>query len=332
MPFWLVNESDGNPDVDYSDKLGEAMIRLGLCCLFRDQPIKFVTTTATAISRIKRPEALSKLSRLCLENADALLVALQFCDDNGIGCFRINSHILPIKTHPACGYEVDDLPEGEEIRRRFRKCGEFVRKRKLRTCLHPDQFVVLNSQRPDVVEMSVQELEYQGEIAEWIGVDVINIHGGGAYGDKQKALADFERNLNRLSPRVRSRLTLENDDKTYTPGDLLPLCRVAGIPFVYDVHHHRCNPDGLTEQEATEQAIATWNREPMFHISSPLEGWYGAKPERHNDFIDIKDFPMCWGSLKLTIEVEAKAKEVAVLRLKYELEQRHITKNVRKKH
>ena len=302
------------------------MIRFGLCCLFRNQPIKFVTTTATAIGRMKRPDALAKLSRLCLENADALLVALQFCEENGIGCFRINSHILPIKTHPACGYEVDDLPEGEEIRRRFRKCGEFVRKRKLRTCLHPDQFVVLNSLRPDVVEKSMQELEYQGEIAEWFGADVINIHGGGAYGDKQKALADFARNLDRLSSRVRCRLTVENDDKTYTPYDLLPLCRATGIPLVYDVHHHRCNPDGLSEQEATEQAIATWNREPMFHISSPLEGWQGAMPECHNDFIDLEDLPKCWRSLNLTVEVEAKAKEVAVLRLKNELEQKQITK------
>ena len=80
------------------------MIRLGLCCMFRDQPIKFVTTTATAIGKMKRPDALAKLSRLCLENADALLAALQFCADNGIGCFRINSQILPIKTHPDCGY------------------------------------------------------------------------------------------------------------------------------------------------------------------------------------------------------------------------------------
>ena len=59
--------------------------------------------------------------------------------------------------------------------------------------------MVLNSPRPDVVEKSVQELEYQAEVAEWVGADVINIHGGGAYGDKPKALADFARNLDRLS-------------------------------------------------------------------------------------------------------------------------------------
>ena len=291
------------------------MIRLGLCCMFRDQPIKFVTTTATAIGKMKRPDALAKLSRLCLENADALLSALQYCAENGIGCFRVNSQILPIKTHPTCGYEVDHLPETDEIIRRFKNCGTFVKKHKLRTCFHPDQFVVLNSPRLDVVEKSVQELEYQAEVAEWIGADVINIHGGGAYGDKVKALADFACNLDQLSPRVRSRLTVENDDKTYTPNDLLPICKANGIPLVYDVHHHRCNPDGLTVEQATKKALATWNREPMFHLSSPIDGWDGVKPERHHDFIDVNDFPECWRRKKITVEVEAKAKEVAVEKL-----------------
>ena len=70
---------------------------------------------------------------------------------------------------------------------------------RLRTCFHPDQFVVLNSQRPEVVEASIRELEYQAEVAEWVAADVINIHGGGAFGDKPKALADFARAVDRLS-------------------------------------------------------------------------------------------------------------------------------------
>jgi UV DNA damage endonuclease len=179
--------------------------------------------------------------------------------------------------------------------------------------------VVLNSQRPEVVEASLRELEYQAEVAEWVGADVINIHGGGAFGDKPKALADFRRSLDRLSIRARSRLTVENDDKIYTPSDLLPVCRAAGIPLVYDVHHHRCHRDELSVEEATGQALATWNREPLFHLSSPIAGWDGPKPERHHDFIDVRDFPACWRNLDVTVEVEAKAKEVAVLKLQEEL-------------
>ena len=303
------------------DELGN-MIRLGLCCIFRDEPIKFRTTTATANRKLKRSAALAKLSELCMANANALQAALQFCADNGIGCFRINSQILPLKTHPDCGYEIGDLPDGDEIVQRFKACGKFVRKHKLRTCFHPDQFVVLNSPRPDVVANSIRELEYQCEVAEWVGADVVNIHGGGGYGNKPDALARFAENFKRLSRRVRKRLTVENDDTTYTPSDLLPLCRETGIPLVYDVHHHRCNQDDLSVEEATSQAIATWNREPMFHISSPIEGWKGPKPRRHHDFINVTDFPECWRDLTLTLEVEAKAKEVAVLKLKKQLAER----------
>ncbi len=267
-----------------------------------------------------RAAALTKLSRLCLANAEALRSALEFCANQGIGCFRINSQILPIKTHAECGYGMEDLPDGDQIVRRFTECGEFAKVHAIRTCFHPDQFVVLNSPRADVVTRSIAELEYQAEVAEWVGADVVNIHGGGAYGNKQAALEQFARNISRLSDRARRRLTVENDDTVYTPSDLLPLCQHEGVPLLYDAHHHRCRSDGLSENEATQRAINTWDREPMLHISSPIDGWNGPKPQRHHDYINIDDFPQGWRKLQATVEVEAKAKELAVLKLKTELE------------
>ena len=86
-----------------------------------------------------------------------------------IGCFRVNSQILPLKTHPNFGYRVDELPDAPEIAERFQACNGFAHAAGLRTSFHPDQFVVLNSPRADVVESSVRELEYQAEVAEWIG-------------------------------------------------------------------------------------------------------------------------------------------------------------------
>ncbi|MCA9037967.1 MAG: UV DNA damage repair endonuclease UvsE [Planctomycetaceae bacterium] len=289
--------------------------RFGLCCIFSEQPIKFRNTTVKAVKAMNRDLALEKLSGLCLHNADALQKSLHFCAENGIGCFRINSQILPVKTHSECGYDISELPDGNEIIRRFQACGEFAGTNDIRLSFHPDQFVVLNSPRPDVVDRSLSELEYQAEVAEWVGADVLNIHGGGAYGNKSEALGRFAECLNRLTDRARTRLTVENDDTTYTPADLLPLCRAEGIPLVYDVHHHRCLQDGLTVEVATEEAVATWNREPMFHLSSPMDGWNGPKPERHHDFIDVNDFPECWRQKRLTVEIEARAKELAVLKL-----------------
>ena len=291
------------------------MLRFGLCCIFRDQPIRFVTTTATSIARLPCAERLAKLSRLCHTNAEALHASLEFCVSNGIGCFRINSQILPLKTHPQFGYDLVDLPAGDEIEQLYCKCGTFAACLTFGTCFHPDQFVVLNSPRREVVTASVAELQYQSEVADWVGADVLNVHAGGSYGDKSKALSDFARNLARLSPAARERLTVENDDKIYAPADLLPLCKAEGLPLVYDVHHHRCHGDGMSEAEVTKKAIATWNREPLFHISSPQQGWKGSRPERHRDYIDPNDFPDCWLGPNLTVEVEAKAKELAVLEL-----------------
>lgn len=296
------------------------MIRLGLCCLFRDQSIKFSNTTVAAAARLERSAALEKLGRLCLANAIALHQSLYFCAENGIASFRIVSQILPLKSHPEQGYEIEELPLADSIVERFRLCGEFARNCGIRLSFHPDQFVVLNSPRPDVVAASIRELEYQTEVAEWVGADVVNVHGGGAYGDKTQALETFARTVARLSPRVRKVLTVENDDKVFTPADLAPVCAREGIPLVYDVHHHRCLPDTMTVEEATEIASSTWDREPMMHISSPLEGWQGPKPERHHDFIDERDFPAAWVNQVMTVEVEAKAKEVAVIQLMKQLQ------------
>ena len=212
-----------------------------------------------------------------------------------------------------------DLPGGEEIVKIFRRCGAWSRRNAIRTTFHPDQFIVLNSPDRQVVERSVADLVYHAEVAGWVHADVINLHAGGVYGDKQSALSRLSEVIERLPAAVRRRLTLENDDRGFTPKDLLPVCRATGIPLVYDVHHHRCLPDGLSVAQATAAALDTWRREPLFHLSSPLNGWQAGNRRPHHDFIDLSDFPSEWRNLDLTVEVEAKAKELAVLRLAREL-------------
>ena len=296
------------------------MPRLGLCCAFVEQPIAFRTATAAAVSRLSRAGALDKLAEIAAHNAAMLDASLRFCDASGIGCFRIGSSVLPLRTHPKVGYLPHLLPNGREIIRAFRDCGAYATDRGLRVTFHPDQFVVLNSPDPDVVESSVAELDHLAEVAGWTAADVLIVHGGGGYGDKAAALDRFAATAATLSHEVRSRLAVENDERTYTPAELLPLCERTGLPFVYDVHHHRCLPDGLTVDAATAAAVATWSgREPLFHISSPIEGWTGRQPSRHHDYIDPADFPSAWRDLPVTVEVEAKAKELAVLKLKADL-------------
>lgn len=292
------------------------MIRWGLCCQFAGEPIKFSVTTAAALKRLSRQDVSLKLAGLAMKNALALRSAITYCHEQGIGAFRINSQILPLKTHPELGYRLEDLPDGRDIIKAFREVGHLARVLNIRTLFHPDQFVLLSSLSEEVNRRSVDDLEYHAQVAEWVGADVINIHAGGAYGDKAEALKRVEARISCLPRAVKDRLTLENDDTTYTPEDLLPLCRRTGIPLIYDVHHHRCLKDGLSIEEATSLCLATWGkREAVVHISSPREGWQGPQPLRHHDYIDPSDFPACWRDLNLTVEVEAKAKELAVKKL-----------------
>lgn len=291
-------------------------LRLGLCCQFAAEPIRFRTTTATAMLRLSRPARLARLAELCRANADALMAALAYCAGHAIGAFRINSRVLPVRTHPAAGYAMDELPGAAEIEARFRACGRFARENDLRLSFHPDQFVVLNSPDPRTLAHSLAELDSHAEIAAWVGADTINLHGGGAYGDKAAALVTLRRTIEHLPDAVRARLMLENDDRIYTPSDLLPVCTDTGVPLVYDVHHHRCLRDGLSVAEVTDRARDTWQTEPLFHISSPLEGWGSPRPERHHDYIDAGDFPPEWLGWPRTVDVEAKAKELAVARLR----------------
>jgi len=260
------------------------------------------------------------ISEICEHNAKSLLDALIFCNRHGIQDFRVNSQILPLKTHPDAGYQIEDLPHYRKIMDRFRGCGVFCRENDLRTTFHPDQFVLLSSTNPTVIRNSLAELRYQAQVASWINADVINIHGGGVYGNKTGALRRLISQIEKLPDSVRTRLTLENDDRAYTPKDLLPVCLDTGIPLVYDVHHHRCLPDGLAVEKATELAIQTWNREPLFHLSSPKNGWESSSVNKHHDYIDPNDVPDCWLNLDITVEVEAKAKELAVLKLKKDME------------
>lgn len=293
------------------------MVRLGLCCTFLDEPIKFRHTTVRYVTSLAPDARTAFLDEIALHNAAALKDAITWCSTHGIGAFRVLSQLLPLYTHPAVGWKLAERPA---LQAALRVAGEVAKRAKIRLSFHPDQFVVPGSTNESTVAASLAELEYTAEVGALIGAEQMTIHGGGAQGGKPEALRRLEVGLARLSPRARALIVLENDDRTYTVEDLLPICERLAIPLVYDVHHHRCNPDRLDAPRATELAAATWNgREPWVHLSSPADGWKASDPRPHADHIAIRDVPACWLDRTLTIDVEAKAKERAVLALQKKL-------------
>lgn len=319
----MTRRPDSRQSGEKSAKIQSAL-RPGLCCIFHEEPITFQTRQARYIQPLPRSQQLEMIAASIRHNLQSLAMALRYCQGHGIGSFRISSRFLPLKTHPQVAYTLEQLPGAGEIFAQFERCRQYCADRNLRTTFHPDQFTLLSSPRPEVTRSSLAELLYHNEMAELLGSDVIMIHGGGAYNDKPAALVRLMAAIEDLPAGLRGRLALENDDRSYAPAELLPLCRQLAIPLVYDVHHHRCNPDGMTEAEATGEALATWNREPLFHLSSPRENWEASGRRSHHDFISMADFPECWFNLTLTVELEAKAKEVAVERFRREFEERGV--------
>jgi UV DNA damage endonuclease len=292
-------------------------IRWGLCCQFLDSPIRFRTATHRYVATLEPVARRAYLTSIARDNAAALGAAVERCAELGIGAFRINSQILPLATHPESGYVLSDLDDDGSIAAAFVAAGARARAADVRLSFHPDQFVVLNSEQERVVESSVTEMEAQARVAQLVGADVLTLHGGGAAGGIPAALDRLERGIDRLAPAARTRLALENDDRSFTPAMLLPLCERMGVPLVYDVHHHRCNPDALDVDEATERSAATWGtREPYFHVSSPRAGLGGGDLRPHADYVNPADVPERWRAMRLTVDVEAKAKERAVLALR----------------
>lgn len=295
-------------------------IRWGLCCQFADGDVRFRQATYRYVATLASSDRAAYLRTIARANAIALGHALARCDELAIGAFRVTSQILPLATHPTSGYTLESLDENGLITQSFAAAGAFARSLDIRLSFHPDQFVVLNSARDEVVTSSLRELEMQAGVASIIGADTITLHVGGMTGGKSAGLDRLERRLECLSDAARSRLALENDDRLFTVRDLHPLCMRSGVPLVYDVHHHRCNPDGLDVETATALAVETWRgREAWFHIASPRDGANALNPRPHADFIDPGDFPAVWLERDVTIDVEAKAKDDAIGRLRVAL-------------
>jgi UV DNA damage endonuclease len=291
-------------------------LRWGLCCLVVDAPLNFRSATHAYVSRLDAERRIAYLDAVALANVTTLVDIITYCDRLGIRAFRVTSGLFPLATHPVSGYTIDALPSAAEIRAGLERARILAANARIRLSFHPDQFIVLNSARADVVASAIGELEWQGEMAEAIGADVICLHGGSTAGGHDAAIDRLVDGIGRLSARVRSRLALENDDRCHGVIDLLPACLAADLPLVLDAHHHRVLPRDLSLEEATDWAVATWgDREPYFHLSSPRAGWTGSDPRPHADFIDAADVPAYWRGLgiPLTVDVEAKAKERAVI-------------------
>jgi len=214
-----------------------------------------------------------RLRELVAGNLACLERIVRWNAERGLLFLRITSDLVPLASHPA-----NRFPWEKEFASDFARIGDLIRSVGMRISMHPGQYTLLNSPRPEVVAAARADLAYHARVLELLGLDrtaKIQIHIGGLYGDKAAALERFIREVERLDPAVRARLVVENDERFFNLDDCLAVSRATGLPVLLDVFHWEVYPDGRTLPEALAAARATWGPQdgpPMVDYSSPLPG------------------------------------------------------------
>ncbi|MBH0156370.1 UV DNA damage repair endonuclease UvsE [Fictibacillus sp. 5RED26] len=290
--------------------------------LYEASPAK--TMTFATYQKRDEKERTAQLLAITKNNLQRTLRVLHYCIAHELPLHRMSSSIVPLATHPEAAW--DFL---KETKKECKEIEKLVKKYNIRTSMHPNQFTLFTSPREEVTLNAVKDMQYHYDLLKGMGIEdrsYINIHIGGAYGDKPSALERFYENIKLLPSDVKARMTLENDDKTFTTQETLEVCENEGIPLMFDYHHYMANPDddGSLE-ELLPRFVKTWEntgRPPKVHLSSPKD----EKAYRsHHDFVS-KDYVLPFFKLmsnytdELDVMIEAKQKDRAVLQLVDELE------------
>ncbi len=287
--------------------------QLGLVCITASKEIRYRTVTRKRLLQLSEIEQEEILRNLYKENLQRLNQAIDYCLANNIKLYRITSNLFPFADTELGERVLSELDE------EILQTGKRAVAAGIRIVVHPDQFVVLSSDSPEVIANSIKILAYHGMVMDKLGLPrspwaMIEIHGGKS--DRSERLVEV---IGNLPEAIRSRLALENDEYAYSAEEILAVCRQAGVPMVFDAHHHIVHEkldsyDDASVAEILAAAATTWSvREwQLVHISNGREAF---NDREHSDLITVmpssyRDAP--W------IEIEAKHKEEAIAKLRQE--------------
>ena len=288
---------------------------VGYCCINLELQKKKIFTSRTMRKATFKEKGISYAAELAMQNAKDLVKIVYWNAEQDIKVFRMGSDIFPW----ASEYKLTSLPNYFEVAGELLMAGDIARATGQRISAHPDHFVKLGSEKPSVVKNSIRDLEIHGEVFDMMGLtrshyNPINIHVG--MNCNQSVIKRWINNFKKLSPSVRTRLVVENDDKAnaFSVVQLFThLYSEIGTPITFDYFHHQFHTDGLSTQHAAELAAGTWSDgiTPLFHYSESknINENLKGNPRAHADYVfsPIDDF-----GLTFDIDLEAKAKEKAL--------------------
>lgn len=316
--------------------------RLGTVCIITDDNHKNIATigklTQTSLKAVSKVEQYKRIVSKLKQNLSALQTQLKWIATQpaGMRLFRISSNLLPMHDHPELSHPYQDSDVLLMVNNALGRIGVFCRNNDIRIATHPDQFCIINSHNPEVVDNALHILRSHQFIAEAMGYGgkfqdfTINIHLNGR--TDTLPIEDMDNTLKRM-------ITFENDEKKGTTERVLDVCNRYGLTCLYDIHHDWCNRGDYSVSDSSskllQDVIATWRGvRPLFHISQPTEDVWSCNntlpcrddivsrfnksaPYKHSDY--ISNTPLigivCHMHELGDIEVEAKTKNHAVLQL-----------------
>lgn len=263
-----------------------------------------------------RARGIPYLQSIVDDNLLLLADILRWNRERAICMFRLTSDLVPFGSHDEVDLATLTFSRAEEIR---------LLSDGMRLSMHPGQFTVVSAMGA-VWENSQKELLFQSEMMDILGIDGdIVIHGGGVYGDRTATAVRIATNIARLPEPLRHRVRLENDERSWSVADLLPISEETGTPLIVDNLHHALN-GGLISGGTPLAGLpwdrigATWGgRLPKLHYS---EQDPTKRPGAHSSYITASLFHLFQEDVFLPdydVMLECKAKELALLRLREDL-------------
>jgi UV DNA damage endonuclease len=286
------------------------MIRIGYACINTELP----TASRTFRQAGYTEERMLEVAR---SNLSALQNILQWNLEHNITLFRVTSGLIPFGSS-----HVNSGSWKKELKAEFTSIGKFARQYSMRLSMHPGQYTVLNSPDLNVYQRALDDLEYHNAVLDLMGLDsssIIIIHGGGAYGDKDKYLAILAERINKLPARLKRRLSLENDERVFTAEEILSVCMKTGVAGIFDNLHYLVLPDfrGLGIRAVIKKFNATWSgrRQKVHYSDQDPDKSKGA----HSRSVNVSHFGKYLDELRgleLDVMLEVKDKQTSVIKLR----------------
>lgn len=256
-----------------------------------ERPYNGRATTKAWLNRQTPQDAETRLHEIIDFNIDSFANLIEYVGtlNPNLRMLRLGSDVLPLFTENTWKhfYTPDIL---DSIEKRLAVVGQRARDLDIKLSMHPGQFTVLASDRPDVVENSIEEMEYHALVARYMGFAKefqdfkINVHISGKLGP-----AGVKQALKRMSQEVRNTITIENEENSWGLDDTLELEKDCAL--VLDVHHHWCHSGSYIHptDDRYKRVVDSWRGvRPTMHYSLSREDYIvDHDPSVMPDFADL---------------------------------------------